>query len=209
MKTQNIADGTIEPVTLPEAKEYARVLTGALEDTVVMGMIRSARRAAEEFARISIVQRQWVTTYRAPKVISIGYGLGDSWHDPDGVVGGGLVLPRRPVVSLDSLKWRFRGGTEADAPAHFFDIDDGKVHWAEPYTRADETWTALVATYTAGFAVTGEGADQITQAPWEIKQAILVAVAHYYETRSLGKSTALPPSSRELLRGWWQSASVA
>lgn len=211
MRTQPLTHGTLEPVTVAEAKAFARVQSGDIEDAKFAAMITAARRACEEYARFSIVQRQWTTVYRAPKFNSFGMGLGGSWIDPDNIVEYASV-PRRPVVSIDSLEWRFYDyeplvlTTTRD---YTYDPDDNKLFWKAGRLEVPKGVANLVVTYTAGFAPEEAQEPTRTDAPDEIRMAVLQTVQHYYENREQATMNKIPAIARQHLHGWWQSASVS
>jgi len=60
-------DGVIvEPITLAEAKVYARCLTGNSEDNLLTELITSAREAAESMTALSIVSRKVKVAFLNP-----------------------------------------------------------------------------------------------------------------------------------------------
>lgn len=209
MQTRELNPGALEPVTLEEAKQYARVASQNLEDGLIRGLISAARRHCEEYARISISPRQWVTSYRAPTYRSLGMGLGGSWQDPEGVVRG-MTIPRPPLVSLDALEWVTPTGKVA-ATDYVLDADARRVRWTKPFDQVmiPDNALSLTATYTAGYPAEDGETPQVCIAPPEIHTAMLVMTAHLYENRASEKKIMMPYQVMELLRGHWQSASVA
>lgn len=73
-----------EPVTVTEFKDYAKIDTGSLEDTIIGGMITTAREQCEDYLGVSIINRT---------VTAI---LNNSC--------GGIFLPYCPFITLISIE---------------------------------------------------------------------------------------------------------
>ena len=214
MQTVAMNPGSLEPVTIEEVKTYARVASGSVEDDLIGTLIGSARAQCEEFARIAIAPREWRTSYRVPVYSGYGMGLGGSWHDPENVIKG-LTVPRAPVISVDSLQWVLNKGPQfsQNVPEDewVFDETSRRIHWVGDFDRPPENAKALLVTYQAGYPAeeVEEGDPQVCIAPDPIKTAVMIQAAHMYENRASEKKVMMPQQVVELLRGFWQSASVA
>lgn len=211
MQTVAMHPGSLEPVTLEEAKTYARVASGDLENDLIKTLIGSARAQCEEYARIAISPREWRTSYRVPTYSGYGMGLGGNWHDPENVVKG-LTVPRTPVIEIKEFFWRTRDGQQ-DIPqeAYRFDPETRRILWVEDFTKPPAKATSLVVVYDAGYPAeeVAEGEPTVCVAPDPLKTAVLIQTAHMYENRASEKKVMMPNQVVELLRGFWQSASVA
>jgi hypothetical protein len=207
MKTTALNPGSLEPVTVAELKDFARVASGDLEDALLATLISSSRRQCEEYARISISPRTWQTTYRLPVYVDLGMGLGGSWRDPENVIAGSRV-PRGPVLSFTSFQWVLPGEL-VDVEGYTFNPYLQRIMWNTSWPGVESGAQALVATYEAGFAPVDDGGNPSTtlcDAPAEIKQAVMIVAAHHYEHRAEEKNLFMPVQAQELLRGWWHPA---
>lgn len=80
-----LTDGTItEPVTLAEAKSYARCLTGTTEDTLFGILIVAAREAIENLTGLSLVSKTAKVSFMNP--------------------GGYFALPYGPLTDAPVIK---------------------------------------------------------------------------------------------------------
>lgn len=212
MQTVAMNPGSLEPVTVDEVKTYARVASGDIEDFLIQTLIGSARRQCEEYARIAISPREWCTSYRVPTYSGYGMGLGGNWHDPEKVVEG-VTISRAPVIEITSFYWKLRDGTQRviTADEYLYDEQTRKLHWREKFNAPPTSAVSLVAVYTAGYPADNEDLEQATVclAPDDIKTAVMIQATHMYENRASESKVMLPNQVVELLRGYWQSASIA
>lgn len=159
-----------EPVvSLPELKAYLRV-DGDDED----GLITSLAEAAEGMV-CSATGRTLVTTTFA---LTLG---GFPRH------GGRLMLQRPPILSVESVAYRDKGGAEQQLSetAHYYLVNATDVqgeppalvpvssHWPGTAERPE----AVTVVYRAGYGV---GAD----VPHRLRLAIMALVAHWFDTRT-------------------------
>lgn len=203
MRTVMLSPGTNEPVTVDEAKLYVRVTSGNLEDDLFTRLIAAARRNLEEFARISIVRRAWRTTINCPTYSSFGMGLPTTVRDLDRLRHG-FRLPRRPAHEIIAVKYHDRSGevVPIDESAFTFNVDAGYCYWKDGVMPIPQTGHVMTVEYSAGYANAAE-------TPQEIKMAILTCVADYYENRAQEKSEGVPAAAQYMMRGHWQSATMA
>lgn len=175
-----------EPVLLSEAKTHLRV---SLEDDdlLILSYIAAARDYLERACN-----RQFL-----PAVWTLGLD-GFACCDRSACQGGGIRLPRAPLVSLTpTATYTTLGITYVDtagvtqtlAPA-VYRVDTlsepGRVFLAPSQTWPSlyEVANAVRITYLAGYATARE-------VPATLKQAILLLVGHMYEHREAAAEKAL------------------
>lgn len=154
-----------EPVTRTEAKTHMRV-TITDDDTYIDSCILAARKHAEGLTRRAFVTQTWDYTL-------------------NGFPAGAIALPMQPVSSITSVSYidsagstaLFTYGTSPDT-AKYDVYTDGprtliapKYNLVWPTTRI--TRNAVTVRFVAGYS----------SVPEDIKQAVLLLVAHLYEMR--------------------------
>ncbi len=154
---------TVEPVTLQEACDWCKVSLG--DDAAVMtGLVKAARHHVE-----MIIGRQLITATWTLKL--------------DGFPCR-IVCPRPPLASVTSITYTDEANATQTLSASLYQVDTyrepgiivpeyGRT-W--PTTRADTVNTVTVV-YQAGYGATG------ASVPDDIKTAILLLCAHWYEHR--------------------------
>jgi len=177
-----VTAATAEPVSLAEAKAHLRV-SGSDEDGLIAGYLLAARSYAQTYTRRVFSQQTWDQTfdYDWPR---------DEWGRPR------LVLALQPVVSVTTLSYVPDGGgsvtltANTDYIARTGDDQSGVI---EP--AYDVTWdgvrrqlNAVSVRFVAGY----------TRLPEEVRQAILMTVANFYEHR---ESTVVGTTAAELPLG--------
>lgn len=161
-----------EPISLAEAKAQARV-DHADDDTLIGALIDAAVDMVDgdgHLGRAMITQTwaQWAPT--APGVIRLRMG---------------------PFQSLTSIQYFDENGTLQSADVADFEVrkfgdlsdvypKDGKA-WPTADARAD----AIKVTYVAGFG------DAASDVPAGIRHALLMLVAHWYDTRKAASEASL------------------
>jgi hypothetical protein len=191
-----------EPVTLAEAKDYARVDTSD-SDTLITSLIKVARRRVESETGLALITQTWTGVLdRWPSTpapdfrhaLSDPYagGLSSSgeWWDGvrDGAVAGlmpfGMVqVTKRPFLSVDSIKVRDidLSFMTVDSTAYYVEISDWygrigrkpNVTWPVPRVALG----AIEIQFQAGF---GAAAAAV---PDDLQLAIKMLVAHWLENR--------------------------
>lgn len=156
---------TVEPVTTAEAKTNMRV-TSSDDDTFIGTLITAARRYAEQHCRRAFVNQTWDLYL-------------DDWPGDDYI-----VIPRPPLVSVTHVKYTDSGNTVNTWAAANYIVDSYRepgrvvlgygISWPTATLRPT---SAINVQYVAGY---GAAAANV---PQEIKQAILLLVAHWYENR--------------------------
>ena len=186
-----------EPVTLAEAKAWARI-DSTDEDAVLTSLIIAARSAAEEYLRRSLVTQTWKLTLDLP------CGRGD-WFDGtydlpvnsfDGELPRAFELPRGPVASVTSVTTYDSSNTSALFAPSNYRIDASGDRLILNYGAI---WPANVRpqagceiVYTAGYGTSAS-------VPQPIKTGILIHVASLYEQRGqCADAMDLPPGAKQL-----------
>lgn len=165
-----LAEITQTPVTdlpLPEFREHLRLSTGFsdddLQDPILEASLRGALAAIE--ARTGKVLFSRGFRWSVP-----------AWRSPDV-----QALPVAPVQSIDSLATVTRHGdsTLIDPVSYYLEQD-----FQRPLLKAESACLPHVPTggmaevsFTAGFAPDWAGL------PGDLKQAVMLLAAHFYETR--------------------------
>ena len=189
---------TVEPVTLAEAKLFAKVdLTD--DDALITALIVAARQKAESYTRRAFVTQTWEWMIDgAPGLASDDMDdLPRGWPWTLTYPGHGyLAVPRPPLISVVSVK--------------YYDLSDAETLWAssnyvvdihsEPgriLLASSKTWpsslrpyNSMVIRFTAGYGATA------ADVPDAIKTAIKLIVAHWYQNR---ESEEIPPEARRIL----------
>ncbi len=142
-----------EPVTLAEAKLYLRV-DGASEDALISDLIVSARMAAEDFLRRSLITQTWKLVF-------------NDYADD-------VALPMPPVVSVVSVVIRGR-----DDSTQTFNVGNYYLNAAKNKLVFDTTpiGFAVEITYNTGYGAAAA-------VPASIKYGILAHIAASYDDRT-------------------------
>lgn len=180
----------LEPVPtagLPLAalRDHLRLGTGfaddALQDAILEAALRAALGAAEARTGRALVARP--------------FGLRVTrWHDP-----AALVLPMAPVAALAVFEIEDAAGARMGAldrvalvvPSGGRPVVEGRGG-ALP---SIPTGGAAVLRFTAGFGPWGV-------LPGDLRQAVLMLAASYYEDRGAASAVAFPPVVSALLAPW-------
>lgn len=174
---KRVTSPAVEPVTLAEAKAHLRV-DDTNSDTEITAMIRAAREWVETYLDRSLVHTQWRATYDT-----------FPWE---------FELPRPPMASSGTttavaVTYTLETGSTAtlDATTYRVDRDDTPGVIRTVYSG---TWPGHLADANA-VTVTwwgGYGADG-TSVPQAVRSAMLMLIAHFYETRGATVSTGAVP----------------
>lgn len=166
MNIRTITDASIEPVSLEEAKAHLRILHSD-EDSHISRLITASRRSAEVLTNLSLASK--VYEYRLDRFMPA------------------IRLPFPPVQSVEWIKYK-----DKDANTHTLDPESYIAYLDRPakiipsYGKSFPSIElypagAVAIRYTAGYKTGGDDASLII--PEDIKQAILLLVADYYEYR--------------------------
>jgi len=165
-----------EPITLDEAKAFVRV-DGTDEDGVLADLIGSARVHVEAQTRRALITQHWRL-------------VRDAWP-PDGRVA---VLPA-PLRTLTAVRiYRQDGSTDAIDPAAFVaDTASARLTFANGAPPAPgRAFAGIELDVEVGYG------DAATDVPADLRQAIRLLLAHWYENRgvvALGQGVAALPET--------------
>lgn len=146
-----------EPVALAELKEHLKI-DGNAEDALVAGLALAARRTIEARFGLAMVAQSWRLALDAAPECA-------------------LILPLSPVLSIDSVGVARNGVTEALGPAGY-ETQTGLIGRVRIKTAAmtDARLGGVVIAFTAGW-------PDAASVPEELKLAIRLLAAHFYERR--------------------------
>jgi uncharacterized phiE125 gp8 family phage protein len=169
-----------EPVSLAEAKAHLRV-THADDDAYISTLIIAARRAAEARTGLALISQGWSLWL-------------DGWP---GAAAASLGLA--PVSAISDIITYGEDGTPSTYDsAHYY--LDGVSRPGRAVIRPDRLpplagrkVNGIEIRFTAGF---GASASAV---PQELKQALLLTLAHWFEHRGEADGGSLPLSAVEIL----------
>jgi len=153
-----------EPITLAEAKVHLRVdITD--DDSLITALIVTARQHVEAITRRALITQTWDLTL-------------DAWPD-----GDTILVPLPPLQSVTSVTYKDSAGTVYTMPVTDYIVD--KVEEPGRIVLAyGKTWPSATL-YPAG-AITvrfAAGYGDATKVPQAIKQAMLLLIGQWYESR--------------------------
>ena len=165
-------DAAVEPVTRQEMKDFLKLDVND-EDPLVTSLITAARLACENYCKRSFATQTWVLT------------LDDQVEDYDIV-----VLPRPNLLSVTSVKYYDSSDVQQTLATTFYNLDTngnlGRIVFTssipDTSTTRKPSWEI---TYTAGFGAAA------TDIPEDIKLAIKLTVADYYQYRGTQVSSTI------------------
>lgn len=181
MMTSGYQLATIEPpdvfpIDLDNAKLHCRVDPDiTIEDELIQNYIETATELAEDYTKRSFCERVLEATFRS------------WWHELDNLWGEDcrLALPFGPVIEVISITYLDQDGNEQSMASDTFRSSAAADYWYVHPVGAE--WPAaklgtIRIRYRAGYESKGSpaGADQV---PSKAKQAIRMAVAHFYANR--------------------------
>lgn len=183
-----------EPITTAEVKSQCRIDISD-DDTYLGRLITAARQYAEGITRRAFVAQTWDYTLAAFPTDAI-------------------ELPIQPVTSVSSVSYvtpagataTFTYGTSPDTPKYDVLTDGPRTRIIPKYNL---TWPE---TRDHGNAVTVRFVGGYTTMPEDLKQGLLLLVAHWYEHRedavlNVGMSIAQIPHGVETLLSGYQMRS--
>lgn len=154
---------TEEPITLQEAKEHLRV-DGTDDDTYIITLISAARLYCEKLANKSFVTQTWDLYF-------------------DDFPGAPFEIPLGPVQTVSSIIYTDSDLDSTTVTAGTYIVDKhslpARVNLAYGYSWPTATLNTLNAIRVRFIAGYGDAAD----VPEDVKQAILMLMAHMYENR--------------------------
>lgn len=186
----------LEPVTLAEAKQHARVSIPD-DDALIAGMVRAGRRYCETQIKSAILTQKWKLLLDAFPAAGGYYNptIRQVWTSMQGMPGGlgfypGMVpnsagvidLPLPPLQSIDAVAYYdFQGVLQTVDPTLYV-VSLGTPARIQPqyshvWPIARPTIDAVQISFTCGQAGTADKVDD------DVKVAIKMMVAHWYENR--------------------------
>jgi uncharacterized phiE125 gp8 family phage protein len=183
LKIALVQDSAIEPVSVDEVKAHLRV-TDNEEDSLIAGLITSARYLVENTVRKSLITKTW------------------RLYLDDFPRGAIIDLPYPPLLSVTSVKYYDQDGAFLTLDTGVYQTDNrstpGRIVLTEsgawPSTEQDKV-NAVEVEYIAGY-----GAEAAT-VPSPIRLAITHLACHWFENREPYKMGALStvPHTLEIL----------
>lgn len=161
------------PVTIQEAKEHA-IIDFADDDALVDRLVRAATDHLDGYGGIlgrCMVNQEWRQDY-------VG------WTSC-------LRLPF-PNVSAAAVEYTDEDGNPQTVPAAEYEvIEDARgamVQFLDGFARPAlaKEWTPISVTFTAGYGAPDD-------VPWDIKAAICMLAAHWYDERRAASDKTLKP----------------
>lgn len=175
---------TCEPVTLEEAKAHLRII-GTDDDDYISNLIAAARDKVEMLTQRALISQEWLA-------------LWDCF--PSGRV---IQLPKGKVSAITHIKYYADGASVLSTlfsslyrtdlysnPARIILLEN--CSWPSTWEDGD----AVQVQFVAGYGTTA------ADVPAELKQAILILVAHWYSVRNpvvVGPSVSDMPKTVEYL----------
>jgi uncharacterized phiE125 gp8 family phage protein len=154
---------TDEPVTLADMKEHLRVELHDDND-LITDLMRAAREHVEDFTNRQLMLATWTYTLRTFPGSRI------------------IELPKAPLSSVTSIKYDDDDGTEQTFSSDYYSVYtntepgyvelDQDYNWESTYGDSQDVTITFVAGYATAAAV-----------PFQLKHAIKLLVAHWYEHR--------------------------
>jgi uncharacterized phiE125 gp8 family phage protein len=172
----------VEPVALDDAKSFLKVETDD-DDDVIAALIAGARVHVEAQTRRALITQSWRL-------------IRDAWPD-----NGRIAITPAPLQALNAARvYRLDGTTQAIDPAAFA-VDRAS---APPVLAFSPGVLPAPGRVVAGIEIdvtVGHG-DAPEDVPADLRQAIRILVAHWYENRGLiavGNSVAVLPQTATAL----------
>jgi len=198
-----VTDAASEPVTLAEAKAYARVDISD-DDALITALISAARRRVEKETGLALLTQSWVAVLDRWPDSASGGGLSSPWWD--GVREGPLMMlspssvieiPKRPFQAVTQIRLRDAYGDFVDVgpSIYYTEISDMRGRILRVLGRI---WPVIVMAPRSAIEISftvGFDADPYDGVPGDLLTAIKMLVKHWYDNRELvseGRVGALP-----------------
>jgi hypothetical protein len=189
-KLSRLADPTVEPLSLSDAKGYLRVETDA-DDALICDIITAARIECEQIGDQSILATTWKFTLDFLP-LSAGPFPGFPWPFGGGPMAypgrvsandGRVELPMSPLIAVTSVDYLDTSGVPQVLDPSAYQVSTGTPGWIFPdygtfFPLSQPRPAAVNITYTAGY-----GTDPST-VPKTILMAMRLLVANYYRHRT-------------------------
>lgn len=174
-----------QPITRTEAKQHLKVEESD-DDALIDSLIAAATRHAEMFTRRAFVTQVW-----------------DMFFDGFPFGRNNFIVPKSPLISLDSIKYLDRADVLQTMPTADFTVDVGetvpaRVSLVEAVNRWPDTLAqanAVTVRFTAGY-----GAKEAV--PDTLKAAMKLMIGNWYENREsviVGSPANVVPDTVEAL----------
>lgn len=183
---------TSEPVTLQEAKSWARI-DSSDEDSLLSNLITVARQEAEKYLRSALMPQTWEMTLDVG-TSALDDVLGDGFYEFPinqlyGTLPNVIALPYAPIQSITSVKYFDTANTENTYSSSNYTLDaaggrlmlNQSAVWASNMRPNASAKIRYVAGYANGAAV-----------PMAIRIAIMNYVLLAYEQRGICENTTDP-----------------
>ncbi len=175
----------VEPITLDEAKAQCRVeLDFAADDTLLESYIVAARRYCEGLQNRAYITQTWELAISA-------------WPDRDFI-----RVPLPPLQSVEGVLYYDVDGAEHTLDAGDYIVDTrrqpGRIvlaHGKAWPSRLLRPANGIVIQFTAGYG------DEAADVPQEIRHAMLLLIAHWYENREASVTGASAKVSTHIADG--------
>ncbi len=171
------------PVSLAEAKAHLKV-DASEEDGLVAEMIAAATRRVEFECDLALITQRWRL-------------LRDCWPR-SGVVG----IPIHPVRTVEAVKILTEDGLMIVDPA-LWEADlasrPARLRALSGFPEPARRMNVVQVDLTCGFG------DVPADVPADLRQAVLLIVAHWFENREGNAEQAragIPAEARDILRAW-------
>jgi hypothetical protein len=207
---------TIEPVSLPEAKQHARIEYPD-DDALVAVLIGAARRYCETNLRSALLTQTW-TLYLDSFPSAGGYynrAIREIWPSLGGLPSGlgfypGLIpnstgvidIPLPPLQSIVAVNYYDFQGIFQTVPAENYNVSLGtpariQPQYSQVWPVSRPTIDSVQVTFTCGRSPTSEGIED------NVKAAVKLVVAGWYENREhITEGAVLPvPAAVDWLLG--------
>lgn len=187
---------TLEPVTLPEAKQHARIELPD-DDALVASLIRAARRYCETALKSALMTQTWTLMLDGFPAAGGYYNpaIRQVWTSMQGMPGGlgfypGMVpnsagvidIPLPPLQQIVSVNYYdFNGNLDTVDPSLYVVSLSTPARIQPTYSKvwpiARPTIDAVQITFVCGQAATADKVDD------NVKAAMKLMLAHWYENR--------------------------
>ena len=182
---------TVAPTELPMTVQHVtsqvlRVANGTVEDAYVSACIAAATDACEKDTGRALMPQTW-------ELILSRFPYGSQ----------GIVIPRLPLLSIDSITYIDEDGTEqtmASSPADYIVIPSGEFRRARVTPLYGATWPATRAQKNA-VTVTFQCGCEDNTVPETLLVGIGLMVGEMYKTRTLSADEQ-SPAMLQVSRFW-------
>jgi len=155
---------TIEPVTLAEAKQHCRLSSDTTEDEHVTSLIKSAREYCENYTRRALAGQTL-------ELLLNTFPTGNS-----------IEIPKPPLVSVSSVKYKDSDGVEHTMPTSDYIVDTDQI-FGRVVLGYNKSWPVFTPYPVNPVRIRFEAGYSYVDFPESIKHAIKLIVGHWYENR--------------------------